>query len=535
MTEQRFDYIVVGAGSAGCALASRLAERGSVLLLEAGLDHRDEAIAPAIQDPATILGLIFAMPEVSVPYLTAPQGGLAQPDAATAGRAVGIHRGMVLGGCSSVNGMVWVRGNRRNYDHWAELGNPGWGYADVLPYFKRAENCGDGDPGFHGVDGPVEVRLKPHPSPAALAFVEAANSGRFPDSRPDWDFNGVRQEDAAGLYQMSLTAAGHRMSTATAYLGERRSSLEVRTGMRASRVLIEGGRAVGVEAIGGDGTAHRFQADAEVILSAGTFESPKLLMLSGIGPASHLQDHGIPVVVDLPGVGANLHDHMQILLYAKAVDGAEPGTSDFIAEAGLFTTTRGGPDAAPDLQYHVLAGMYGLPVDPVTDPNFLIVPGVIQPESRGSLRLRSGEPADPPVVDPGYLEAFEDVETLMAGVELAVELCTTPPLKGLCGGRPPFAMVADPAGIDQPPIRLDVPAAGRAGLERFVRSTATTVWHPVGTCKMGVDELAVVDPELRVSGVEGLRVADASIMPRITSGNTNAPAVMIGEKAADLL
>jgi choline dehydrogenase len=362
----------------------------------------------------------------------------------------------------------------------------------------------------------------------AQAFVEAAaNLSAFEESHADFDFNGPRQQNGAGLYRVTLTGDGRRASAAVAFLDSiaHRGTLQVMTGMQATAIVIENGRATGVRCQGSGGE-HVFRADGEIILSAGTFESPRLLLLSGIGPAADLDEHGITPVVDLPGVGRNLHDHAMVLTYWPSRKPA--GVSSFIAEAGLFVSTQDmAADSPPDLQYHFLAGMLGLPVDPLTEPNFLFCPTVCHPRSRGDLRLRSANPHDPLIVRPNYLADEADITVLVRGLELARELAHTAPLDEFSSDEEPFATAG--------PDRVQVPKGTAAELSRFVVAHATTTWHPVGTCKMGRDERAVVDPQLRVYGVDGLRVADASIMPTIPRGNTNAPCIMIGERAADLI
>ena len=530
-----FDFIVVGAGTSGCAAAARLARHGTTLLLEAGGSDtgvQDGQDIGALIDKPDNLILSWSSPITRI-YPTAPQPHLR-------GRSIGIHRGVVLGGSHAINGTIYVRGNRRDYDTWAQLGNDGWSFDEVLPYFAAAEHF-DGRPlrydrrdlAYHGTGGPVHVRPLPNPTPAALAFIEAARSLGHADSRPSWDFNGHRQDGAAGLYQVTVTADGRRASTASAYLGGLSPGrLTVMTRAQVTRVLMDKGRATGVECRRGH-QVETYRAEREVVLCAGAFGSPKLLMLSGIGPAGALETAGIRPLVDLPGVGQNLHDHLMILLYHPTA--RDPGQSSYTAESGLFlNVSDASRAAAPNLQYHVLGRMPALPaalaqVLKLPADYFLICPTLCKAQSRGELRLRSRSPGVDPIIQPSYLECASDVDVLVKGMELAAELANAPSLRHFRGGAPrPFAV--DGASFEHRPV-----PRGDAALREFVRATATTVWHPAGTCKMGRDRLAVVDPELRVHGVRGLRVADAAVIPIAPSGNINAACIMIGERCADLV
>jgi choline dehydrogenase len=497
-----YDYIVIGAGSAGCVVANRLTEDSetTVLLLEAG----NPDTKPEIQIPAECFNLLGS--EVDWAYFTEPEPYLNN-------RKIFHPRGKVLGGSSSINFMLYVRGNPHDYDRWQELGNPGWSYQDVLPYFKKSENQQRGASEYHGVDGELSVTDLISPARISQRFVEASVAMGY-DNNPD--FNGMHQE-GAGLYQMTIKD-GKRHSAAAAFLVPilDRPNLTTTTAALVTRLLFEGTRAVGVEYLYEE-TLHQVRVNREVILSAGAFDSPKLLMLSGIGNQEYLESLGIPVVVDLPGVGQNLQDHPLIPVVHLATQDLHPAITSSIVEAGLFLHSESNLNAAPDLQ--LIFSPILLTSPPPSDSGFTGLVCLIHPESIGSVSLRSPDPKDAPMIRMNYLQSKSDVQKLVAGIKLMRELFQTSAFDEFRGEE-----VAPGADVNSD-----------EALEAYIRETCGTVFHPVGTCKMGTDSMAVVDSELRVLGVEGLRVVDASIMPTITTGNTNGPIIAIGEKAADLI
>ncbi len=520
------DYVIVGAGSAGCAMACRLAEAGRRVLV---IEHGGTDAGPFIQMPAA-LSYPMNMGLYDWGFQTEPEPHLG-------GRRLATPRGKVIGGSSSINGMVYVRGHARDFDHWAEQGATGWGYADVLPYFKRMEHWHGGDDAeWRGTRGPLHITRGPRANPLFHAFVEAGRQAGYPVTA---DYNGRQQE---GFGPMEATIwKGRRWSAANAYLKPalKTGNVEVVRGL-ARRVVIENGRATGVEISRGAGV-EVIRARAEVILAASSINSPKLLLLSGVGPAAHLAEHGIPVVVDRPGVGANLQDHLEIYmqfqasqpitlykywnLWGKALIGAQwlltgkgLGASNQF-ESCAFIRSRAGVDY-PDIQYHFLpiavrydgkaaAGGHG----------FQAHVGPMRSPSRGSVTLRSARPEDAPMIRFNYMSTEQDWIDFRTCVRLTREIF------GQEVFRPYLKAEIQPGSAVQTDAEIDA----------FIREHVESAYHPCGTARMGRadDPMAVVDPECRVIGVEALRVADSSIFPRVTNGNLNGPSIMTGEKAAD--
>ena len=524
MTKAEFDYIVVGAGSAGCALAGRLSEDAdkTVAVIEAGA--RNDSLF--VRWPAGFVHL--QKPSNWWDWKT-----VAQPNCN--GRQIPTPQGRLVGGGSAINGMVYIRGNKRDYDLWAEDGNDRWGYADVLPYFRKAEDNARLSDEWHGTGGPLGVSDQVSPSPLTRAFVLA---GQEAGHRFNHDFNGEMQS-GVGFYQVTQRR-GQRCSSAHAYLypAMGRPNLSLHTGIRVVRIIVEAGRAVGVE-VSESGRSKVLRARREVIVSAGAINSAKLLMLSGIGKADDLQSHGIRPIVDLPGVGQNLQDHVDAYLSVRlkqpvSYTGHDRGlpavrhglqymmfgtgaVTSNACEGGLFAGSDGN-DEWPDVQLHFIPAMLSSH-QVIGGHGVTVLSSALRPKSRGEVRLDSSDPFADPRIDPRFFSHADDMKQNVAALKIGREIVHAPSFRSLHDGEV----------FPGPQCRTD------AEFAEYVRSTAKTDFHPVGTCRMGDDEDAVVDQQLRVKGIERLRVADASIMPYIVSGNTNAPSIMIGERAASMI
>jgi choline dehydrogenase len=526
---EEFDYVIIGAGSAGCVLANRLTASGkhSVLVLEAG--PKDSNIW--IHVPLGY-GKLFKDTSVNWMYQTEPEPGLN-------GRSIFQPRGKVLGGSSSINGLLYVRGQHEDYDRWRQLGNTGWGFDDVLPYFKKAEDQGRGADDYHGAGGPLPVSDWRHPDPLSEAFVVAAGEMGIP--RND-DFNGAAQE-GAGFFQ-TTTRMGRRASTAIAYLRPalRRGSVKVETSALAQRIVFDGRRASAVEYRVAGGEVQTARARKEILVSSGAYNSPQLLQLSGIGPADLLRSHGIGVTLDAPGVGHDLQDHMQVRIMMRC---SQKVTLNDVVNSPLrrmmagvrYAAFRRGPLtiaagtsgaffktnprlASPDIQVHFLpfsTDRMGEKLHPYSAFSASVCQ--LRPESRGSLRIKSADPKVAPEIRINYLASEVDRTANVEGLKILRKILHAPALR-------PFVIEEIDPGAK---VVTD------EELLNYARQRGTTIYHPTSTCRMGNDPLAVVDQRLRVRGIEGLRVVDASIMPDLVSGNTNAPIIMIAEKASDMI
>ena len=521
-----FDYIIVGAGSAGGVLAARLSEDADlrVLLIEAGgpTDHW------SIRMPAALASNFEGGPW-NWCYHSVPQKHLA-------GRRIFQPRGKGLGGSSAINGMAYIRGHALDYQRWVEEGAAGWSYAEVLPYFRRSERHSRGEDPWRGGSGPLATVCYGMEDPLSRAFVEAGAAAGFPVTQ---DVNGYQQE-GFGPFDRNIDR-GERASTAHAFINPARSrpNLRIRTDTVVTKVLLEGRRARGV-VCSSDGGAETLRAEREVILAAGAFHSPQLLMLSGVGPADHLRDHGIAVAHDLPGVGGNLQDHLEVHLqwradrrharnrYAGPLASLVVGARWFLTRRGVCASTqvevgaftRTSPQAAhPDIQYHFFPFLLEGWRPSRSESGFCVCVGTLRERSRGTLRLACADPTAPPLIDFNYLDDPRDLDDLRTCVHQAREVVSQ--------------RAFDPFRRDA--VRPWAAARADAEIDAVIRESAESAYHPCGTCRMGDDPMSVVDPQCRVHGMEGLRVVDSSIIPSIVSGNLNAPTMMVGEKASDMI
>lgn len=525
---QTVDYVIVGGGSSGCALAGRLSEdpNTSVALIEAG---SRKGASWLVQTPAAVVAMVPKNIN-NWAFETVPQPGLN-------GRQGYQPRGKVLGGSSAINAMAYIRGHASDYDHWAAEGNEGWSFKDVLPYFRKSEGNQTLKDEWHGTDGPLKVSDLQSDNPFQQHYLEAARQVGYPLTP---DFNGPQQE-GIGLYQVTQLN-GERWSTYRGYLLPHlnRPNLTIETDALAQRVVFEGKRAVGVEILQ-NGQLRQIRARKEVVLSAGAFQSPQLLMLSGVGDADELTSVGVPVLHHLPGVGKNLHDHPDFIFGYKSRDanllglslrGGLHGIRQFLryrkerrgllasnfAEGGGFLKTDPG-QAAPDIQLHFVVALVDDHARTLhSGHGFSCHVCLLRPKSRGTVSLKDASAQTPPVIDPKFFDHPDDIEAMVKGYKMTDKLMKAPALSRFITSDPFTGNVTTDDDI-----------------RNVLRSRTDTVYHPVGSCKMGIDDMAVVDPQLRVHGLEGLRVVDASIMPSIIGGNTNAPAVMIAEKAADMM
>ncbi len=518
-----FDYIIIGGGTAGCVLAHRLSEDPEVrvLLLEAGPEDKKKEI----HIPAAFSELFKGAVDWNYETVVQP---------AAAGRKMFLPRGKVMGGCSSINAMIYIRGHRSDYDHWASLGNAGWDYASLLPYFKKSERNARLHDDLHGQEGPLHIQDLHEPFALSNDFVQAGQEAGYP---ANVDFNGADQE-GFGHYQVTQHR-GKRMSAAAAFIKpiRHRNNLEVRTGCHVEQLLIHQSRVSGLRVRRGREITTE-SARLEVILAAGAYNTPQLLLLSGIGPGPALQQLGIAVQADLPGVGANLQDHLIVpmvydtftkptLTSARSLSSllnyliwSEGPLSSNVAEAGGFIRTLPHLDA-PDIQFHFGPGYFynhGFDI-PKKGDGYSMGPTLLQPQSQGYVQLASPQPQVAPRIDHGYLQAEEDVQTLVRGFQAGLRIAAAPSMRKHFQGH----------HLPAQPLHAE------ADIAAYIREQAQTLYHPVGTAKMGSDRLAVVNAQLQVQGISGLRIVDASVMPRIIRGNTNAAVMAIAEKAADLI